>query len=100
MGSAHELHGDISLTVNPEDEVAWHAFPNAHAVLTKLGSSSESGLTQSEAAARLKRDGPNRLTPPEKPGFLRKLWDQLNNVLIWILLAAAVVEGALQVSFV
>lgn len=45
---------------------------------------------------RLKDFGPNRLTPADKPGFFRRLWNQLNNILIYILLAAAIVEGALQ----
>jgi hypothetical protein len=45
---------------------------------------------------RLKDFGPNRLTPADKPGFLARLWAQLNNILIYILLAAAIVEGALQ----
>jgi magnesium-transporting ATPase (P-type) len=36
------------------------------------------------------------LTPPKKPGFWAKLWAQLNNVLIFILLAAAVVVAGLQ----
>ena len=45
---------------------------------------------------RLKDFGPNRLTPADKPGFLARLWNQLNNILIYILLAAAIVEGALQ----
>jgi hypothetical protein len=42
------------------------------------------------------RYGPNALTPPKKPGFFAKLWGQLNNVLIFILLAAAVVVAGLQ----
>jgi magnesium-transporting ATPase (P-type) len=42
------------------------------------------------------RYGPNALTPPKKPGFWAKLRAQLNNVLIFILLAAAVVVAALQ----
>lgn len=45
---------------------------------------------------RLEDFGPKRLTPADKPGFLARLWAQLNNILIYILLAAAIVEGALQ----
>jgi hypothetical protein len=43
-----------------------------------------------------RRYGPNALTPPKKAGFFAKLWSQLNNVLIFILLAAAVVVAGLQ----
>ena len=49
-----------------------------------------------EAARRLKDYGPNQLTPPRKATFLERLWAQINNAVIWILLAAAVVEGAFQ----
>lgn len=41
---------------------------------------SEAGLSEEEAAARLDLYGPNALTPPKKPGFLAKLWVQVNNV--------------------
>ena len=44
------------------------------------------GLTAAEAAKRLVEHGKNSLTPPERPGFLRKLWAQINSALIWILL--------------
>ena len=44
------------------------------------------GLTADEAAKRLQEHGLNALTPPERPGFLRKLWAQINSALIWILL--------------
>jgi magnesium-transporting ATPase (P-type) len=45
-----------------------------------------SGLTSAEAAKRLAEHGKNALTPPKRPGFLRKLWAQINSALIWILL--------------
>lgn len=54
------------------------------------------GLTSAEAARRLQDYGPNRLTPPPKPGFLQKLWAQLNSSVIFILFAAAIIKGALQ----
>jgi magnesium-transporting ATPase (P-type) len=58
-----------------------------------------SGLAD-EAAARLLRYGENALTPPRKATFLERLWSQLNNVVIFVLFCAAVVEGALQVRCV
>eukprot|EP00882_Tetradesmus_deserticola_P017108 GHRQ01018309.1.p1 GENE.GHRQ01018309.1~~GHRQ01018309.1.p1 ORF type:complete len:335 (+),score=141.09 GHRQ01018309.1:240-1244(+) len=72
----------------------WHSLA-ADQVLKEL-STSENGLSSQEAAERLKRYGPNALTPAKKPGFFAKLWAQLNNVLIFILLAAAVVVAGLQ----
>ncbi|KAG1675876.1 hypothetical protein FOA52_001533 [Chlamydomonas sp. UWO 241] len=66
------------------------------AVCDEMDTTSDEGLTEKEAEARLALYGPNALTPPRKPGFFAKLWSQLNNVLIFILLAAAVVVAGLQ----
>jgi len=44
----------------------------------------------------IRSHGRNALTPPKKPGFLVKLWLQINNVMIWILLCSAVIVVALQ----
>jgi hypothetical protein len=49
-----------------------------------------------EAKRRLREYGPNRLTPPRKTSFIERLWAQINNIVIWILFAAAIIEGALQ----
>ncbi len=86
---------DVAITINPEDQIAWHALPDSSEVFKALKTSPD-GLSPAEAAERLRRIGPNRLTPPKKAGFFARLWAQLNNVLIWILLAAAIVEGGLQ----
>jgi len=49
------------------------------------------GLDSAEAAARLERHGPNRLTPPpRRPGWKRML-SQFDNALIYVLLAAGAV---------
>ncbi|KAI8475578.1 MAG: cation transporting ATPase [Monoraphidium minutum] len=76
-------------------DTPWHSWGDVDAILKALGTTLD-GLSEQEAAARLERFGPNALTPPKKPGFLAKLWGQLNNVLIFILLAAAVVVAGLR----
>eukprot|EP00961_Rhodomonas_salina_P185953 2510798-Rhodomonas_salina.2 len=48
-----------------------------------LQSVTENGLTDAEAAQRLEKFGTNELTPPPKPGFLMKLFQQVNNILIY-----------------
>ncbi|KAA3630709.1 MAG: HAD family hydrolase, partial [Proteobacteria bacterium] len=53
--------------------------------------SARHGLTEEEAAARLERHGPNRLTPPKPRGALLRLLAQFDNVLIYVLLAAGAV---------
>jgi magnesium-transporting ATPase (P-type) len=49
-----------------------------------------------EAKRRLGIYGENKLTPPRKSNFFERLWAQINNVVIFILFAAAIVEGAFQ----
>ena len=88
--------GQVTLTVYSDDELPWHAIPDASIVVDELASSTTSGLSSAEATRRLQDFGPNSLTPAPKPGFFARLWNQMNNILIYILLASAVVKGALQ----
>jgi magnesium-transporting ATPase (P-type) len=53
------------------------------------------GLTEAEAQQRLERFGPSRLPQERGPGPLRRLLAQFDNVLIYVLLAAAAVTMAL-----
>jgi len=55
----------------------------------------EQGLTQQEAADRLRKFGANELTERPRPGFLALLWDQFNNYLVIILIIAALIALAL-----
>lgn len=67
----------------------WHAL-RAGAVLRRL-ESTEAGLSGTEAAARLARDGRNLLPTQVPPGVLAIGLRQLKSPLIYVLLAAAVV---------
>ncbi|MCC5888064.1 MAG: HAD-IC family P-type ATPase [Gammaproteobacteria bacterium] len=49
----------------------------------------EQGLSDAAAAERLLRDGPNRLPPPRRRSTFERLAAQFHNVLIYILLLAA-----------
>ena len=51
--------------------------------------SADDGLAGPEAAARLARFGPNRLATAVRRGPLKRLLAQINNLLIYVLLAAA-----------
>jgi len=53
----------------------------------------ENGLTAEQAARRLTIYGPNQLTEAPRPGFWTKLWAQLNNFVVILLLVAAVISG-------
>lgn len=58
--------------------------------------SSPKGLSSQEAALRLKRDGPNRLSEPPKESALMRFLYQFHNVLIYVLLGAAVLTAVLE----
>ena len=73
--------------------IAWHSRP-AEEVLAQLKSSAV-GLSAQEAAQRLAVDGPNELTEGQRITPLRMFLAQFKGLLIWILIAAAVVSGAL-----
>lgn len=71
----------------------WHALP-AEKVLEDLASST-SGLTTDEVTRRRQQHGPNRLPAPPRPSRLIQFLNQFNNVLIYVLLCAAVVTALL-----
>ena len=54
------------------------------------------GLSNVEAARRLAQHGPNRLPEAQARGPVRRFLAQFHNVLIYVLLGATVVTGALQ----
>ena len=62
------------------------------AVLAEAGSSME-GLSEEEAAARLNRDGPNRLKEGKKESLLRKFLGELKDPMTIVLIIAAVVSA-------
>ena len=55
----------------------------------------ENGLEASEARARLLRDGPNELAEGESVPWWRHLLAQINQLVIWILLAATIISAFL-----
>jgi magnesium-transporting ATPase (P-type) len=66
---------------------AWHA-QGLDDLAAALDTDLASGLAASDAAARLRAHGPNRLSPPRRQGPLRRFLAQLNQPLVLILLAA------------
>ena len=77
--------------ITPVD--AAHARP-VDAVLEALASSPE-GLDSDEAARRLEEFGPNRLPEARKEGVLKRFFKHFNDVLIYVLLAAAAITATL-----
>ncbi|CAJ1958640.1 unnamed protein product [Cylindrotheca closterium] len=73
----------------------WHAMTKAEC-LSELGLPAEShqtkGLSAEEAAARLEKYGRNMLSGKEKKSLLAKIWEQVANVLVGILLFVAAIS--------
>ena len=72
---------------------AWHAVDAAEA-MTALGAGPD-GLGAGEATARLALHGPNRLPAPPRRTALARLVAQIHNLLIYVLLASALVATVL-----
>lgn len=64
----------------------WHTL-TSEAALRELASS-ETGLSQVQAAERLQIHGPNAIKRKSKDSAWRLLWRQINNSLIWVLLGS------------
>ncbi len=58
-----------------------------------MGSSLDAGLDPDEARRRLERFGPNRIEEAGRPGLLQLVWRQLNDFVIWLLVAAAFIAA-------
>jgi Ca2+-transporting ATPase len=83
----------INIDGNAADEKPWHAL-EAGQVLRDL-EVHEHGLSGAEAARRLADYGPNQLREAPRPGFWALLWDQLNNFVVILLIAASLVSALL-----
>ncbi len=79
---------------SPSPQPLWHA-QDLQTVLRAVDSSAD-GLTAAEAAARLVRDGPNKLPEPTRDSAIKRLARQFHNVLIYVLLGAALLTLLLQ----
>ncbi|MGY8818180.1 MAG: cation-transporting P-type ATPase [Pseudomonadales bacterium] len=78
----------------PEQQIQshrWHAC-EADETLRELESSA-TGLTRQSVEERLSRHGANRLDEAKPASVLQRLMRHLNNVLLYVLIAAAVVTG-------
>ncbi len=75
---------------------AWHAL-DADTAFARLGSSPK-GLSKEEAEARLSKAGPNELVQTERVSPIRIFLEQFTDVLVAILILAALVSGYLGLS--
>ena len=73
---------------------AWHALA-AEEAASVLASDAERGLTEAEAARRLREGGPNRIAAQRPRSVIRMLLDQFRSLVVLLLLAAAAVAWTL-----
>ena len=73
------------------DVPAWHAMSQAE-VVQRLVTNDVKGLNLSEASARPKQYGPNRLPEGRKRGPFTRFFAQFNSILIYVLLAAGFIK--------
>ena len=85
--------------INPHSTAAplqgedWHC-QSPETVLARLATTA-AGLSSKEAAQRLASNGPNALLEGQRVGPLQVLLSQFKSLLIWILIAAALISGVL-----
>jgi len=78
----------------PAAHPSWHSLP-AQEVLRMLAAD-HAGLSLDDATGRLRRHGPNRLPPAPRDGLPKRFARQFHNVLIYVLLASALVTALLD----
>jgi magnesium-transporting ATPase (P-type) len=81
--------GAGSPTSSPD---VWHVLDTA-AVMDTL-KTSKKGLSTTQASELLKQYGLNQLTEKKKKTLLERIWGQVNNVLVAILVVVAIVSAA------
>ena len=72
----------------------WYS-KDTNVVIEELETDVSNGLSTREAKERLAKYGPNQFEEGEKTSIWKMLWEQINSVLIWILLVAAVISAFL-----
>lgn len=70
----------------------WHQKEKEE-VLSELHTNLETGLRSEEAKKRLTKYGPNRLAGKRKRTIWERVFAQINNVLIYVLIGAAIISG-------
>src|SRR6516162_2724565 len=75
-------------TASGDAAAAWHALA-ADDVVRRLDTDTEKGLDAAAISRRLKKYGPNRLPEARRQGPFVRFLLQFNNVLVYVLLAAA-----------
>ncbi len=94
MGKNRTAENKTNLEDREEIKRPWHAL-SVEDVLADLSTSIETGLTSDEVKSRQEEFGFNELVEPPPTSFWKMLWSQINNFVIYMLLAAAIISALL-----
>jgi Ca2+-transporting ATPase len=75
----------------------WHVM-SAEDCLKVLKVGRKEGLSSEEAQRRLEEYGPNQLSEQEKKTMLQRIWAQVNNILVLVLVVVALVSGSRAIT--
>ena len=95
ISTPKDMKADNANVVPPAPKTPWHAL-SPEEVLCELGLKSDFkdvGLTSKQAQERLQKYGYNKMTEAKKKTLLERIWSQVNNVLVLILVVVAVVSA-------
>ena len=76
-------------------KIDWHTL-GIEETFSKLNTTPEGGLSNQEAASRLKAYGPNQLDEAPPTTLWQMLWIQINDFVIYLLLIAAIISALLR----
>ena len=76
-------------------EQMWHA-QETEDVLSSVDANINQGLNDNEVQKRAEKYGLNEITSKEKEGVLKRLWAQINQPLIWVLILSASIAMFLE----
>ena len=77
---------------SPESKSVWHTL-DVSQTFAAVESGIDAGLSESEATARLAREGPNEIAEAKRRGPMRILIAQFSDVMVLVLIGAAIVSG-------
>lgn len=78
----------------------WHCMSKEE-VIAHFGLAADirkTGLTTAQAQAHLEKYGENKMTEQEKETLLQKIWNQVNNVLVGILVFVAIISAVSAIA--
>lgn len=84
----------ISQSKKQQSTEEWHNLPSDE-VVSKLATSPTQGLTTFEVEVRTAKHGHNQLEESPPISFWSMLWDQFNNFVVMLLVAAALISAGL-----